>query len=112
MRAMGRIAVTGTLGYDVNYIQMVPTPTGRKVRFITSRLLRFGEVWWDTRSESYNLTAGEIDLNDEDKTKSSGVLYPAAQLVVNKQGEIQFNLIGDPWKLVNIIDWKGTAGVN
>jgi hypothetical protein len=62
-------------------------------------------------SESYNLTAGEIDLNDQDKSKSSGVLYPAAQLVMNK-GELQMNLIGSPWKLVDLIDWKGTPGVN
>jgi hypothetical protein len=112
MRAVGHIAVTGTIGYDVSYIRMIPTPNGRKIRFITNRLLRFGEVYWDTRSESYNLTAGELDLNDEDKSKSTGVLYPAAQLVVNKDGELQMNLIGSPWKLVSIIDWKGTPGVN
>ena len=111
MKAVGHIAITGTIGYDVSYIRMTPTPTGRQIRFITNRLLRFGEVWWDTRSESYNLTAGEIDLNDQDKSKSSGVLYPAAQLVMNK-GELQMNLIGSPWKLVDLIDWKGTPGVN
>jgi len=111
MKAVGHIAITGTIGYDVSYIRMTPTPTGRQIRFITNRLLRFGEVWWDTRSESYNLTAGEIDLNDQDKSKSSGVLYPAAQLVMNK-GELQMNLIGSPWKLVDLIDWKGTSGVN
>jgi len=112
MRAVGHIAVTGTIGYDISYIRMIPTPNGRKIRFITNRLLRFGEVYWDTRSESYNLTAGEIDLNDEDKSKSTGVLYPAAQLVLNKDGELQMNLIGSPWKLVSIIDCKGTPGVN
>ncbi len=112
MRAVGHIAITGTIGYDVSYIHMIPTPNGRKIRFITNRLLRFGEVWWDTRSESYNLTAGEIDLNDEDKSKSTGVLYPAAQLVIDKEGKLQMNLIGSPWKLNDVIDWKGTQGVN
>jgi hypothetical protein len=34
------------------------------------------------------LTAGEIELNDSDKGKSNGVLYPAAQLVINKEGQI------------------------
>src|SRR6202790_2900303 len=29
MKAVGHIAVTGTLGYDVSYIQMIPTPTGQ-----------------------------------------------------------------------------------
>jgi hypothetical protein len=112
MRAVGHIAVTGAIGYAVSYIHMTPTPNGRKIRFITNRLLRFGEVWWDTRSESYNLTAGELDLNDEDKSKSTGVLYPAAQLVIDKQGSLQMNLIGSPWKLNDLIDWKGTNGVN
>jgi len=112
MKAAGHIEVTGTLGYDCSYIQMIPTPTGRKIRFVTSRPLRFGEVYWDTRSTDYNLTAGELDVNDTDKSKSTGVLYPAAELVVDKQGELQINLIGNPWNLVDIIDWKGTPGVN
>src|ERR1700679_1074226 len=34
MKVVGRIAVTGTIGYDVSYIQMTPTPTGRKIRFV------------------------------------------------------------------------------
>jgi len=25
---------------------------------------------------------------------------------------LQMNLIGNPWKLVNVLDWKGTPGVN
>jgi hypothetical protein len=112
MKVAGHIEVTGTLGYDCSYIQMIPTPTGRKIRFVTNRLLRFGEVYWDTRSTAYNLTAGEFDLNDTDMSKSTGVLYPAAELVIDKQGELQMNLIGNPWKLVNVLDWKGTPGVN
>jgi hypothetical protein len=112
MKAAGHIAVTGTLGYDCSYIRMIPTPTGRKIRFVTNRLLRFGEVYWDTRSSAYNLTAGEIDLNDTDKSKSTGVFYPAAEFSIDKQGELQINLIGNPWNLVDVIDWPGTPGVN
>ena len=112
MKAAGHIEVTGTLGFDCSYIQMIPTPTGRKIRFVTNRLLKFGEVYWDTRSTAYNLTAGEFDLNDTDKSKSTGVLYPAAEFVIDKQGELQINLIGNPWKLIDVIDWKGTPGVN
>jgi hypothetical protein len=112
MKAAGHIEVTGTLGYDCSYIQMIPTPTGRKIRFVTNRPLRFGEVYWDTRSSAYNLTAGEFDLNDTDKSKSTGVLYPGAEFVIDKQGELQMNLIGNPYNLVNVLDWKGTPGVN
>jgi len=112
MKAAGHIEVTGALGDDCSYIQMTPTPTGRKLRFVTNRPLRFGEVYWDTRSTAYNLTAGEFDLNDTDKSKSTGKLYPAAELVIDKQGELQMNLIGNPYNLVNVLDWKGTPGVN
>jgi len=112
MKAVGHISVTGTLGYDVSYIQETPTPTGRKIRFVTNRLLRFGEVYRDSRSTSYNLTAGEFDINDEDKSKSTGTFYPEAELAIGKQGELQYNLIGFPWQLVDIIDWKGTPGIN
>jgi hypothetical protein len=109
MNSVGRIAITGTLGYDLSYIGLIPTDTGRKIRFVTNRLLRFGEVYNNTQSIAYNLTAGEIEINDQDKNKSSGVLYPAAQLVINKEGQLQFELRKNPWKLVNIIDWNAAG---
>jgi hypothetical protein len=112
MKAVGHIAVTGTLGYDVSYIQMIPTPNGRKIRFVTNRLLRFGEIYRDSLSASYNLTIGEFDINDEDKTKSTGTFYPAAELTMDKEGELHYNLVGFPWQFVDVIDWKGTPGVN
>jgi hypothetical protein len=106
MKSVGRIAITGTIGYDLSYIRLVPTPTGRKIRFVTNRLLRFGEVYYNTQTTAYNLTAGEFDINDSDKDKSAGVLYPASQLVINKEGQLEFQLNKNPWKLVNIIDWN------
>ena len=112
MKAVGHCAITGTLGYDVSYIRMVSTPTGRKIVFVTNRQIRFGEAFFDTQSQSFNLTAGEFDLNDTDKNKSTGVLYPATQLIIDKQGQLQFDLAQNPWKLVDVLDWKGTPGVN
>ncbi len=105
MKAVGHIAITGTIGYDLSFIRLIPTPTGRKIRFVTNRLLRFGEAYYNTQTTAYNLTAGEIEINDADKNKSGGVLYPAAQLVINKDGQLEFQLNKNPWKLVNIIDW-------
>jgi hypothetical protein len=106
MKADGHIAITGTIGYDLSYIRLIPTPTGRKIRFVTNRLLRFGEAYYSTQSKEFNLTGGEIDINDSDKSKSTGVLYPAAQLVINKEGQLEIQLRKNPWKLVNIIDWN------
>jgi hypothetical protein len=106
MKSVGRIAMTGTLGYDLSYIRLIPTPTGRKIRFVTNRLLRFGEVYANTQTTAYNLTAGELDINDSEKDKSARVLFPAAQLAINKEGQLEFQLNKNPWKLVNIIDWN------
>lgn len=107
MKAVGRIQIPGTVGYDLSFIRDIPTPTGRKIRFITNRKIAFGENYWDTQSKSFNLTAGEINIDKENKDKSGGVLYPATQLVINKDGELQWDLNQNPWKLTNIIDWSG-----
>jgi hypothetical protein len=112
MHAVGHISITGTLGYDLAFVHMTPTSTGRKIRFVTNRQLRFGEVWADSQSTAYNLTGGEFDLDDTDKSKSTGVLYPAAQLAIDKQGHLQIELNQNAWKLVDVLDWKGTPGVN
>jgi hypothetical protein len=112
MKAVGHVEITGTLGNDCSYIKMIPTPTGRKIVFVTNRQIRFGEAFFDTQSQSFNLTAGILEINDQDKSKSTGVLYPEAQLVIDKQGQLQWDLAQNPWKLVDLIDWKGTAGVN
>jgi hypothetical protein len=106
MKSVGRIAIPGTLGFDLSYIWEILTPTGRTIRFVTNRKIAFGEAYWSTQSKSFNLTAGEINLNDNDKSKSDGVLFPAAQLIVNKEGELQFDLNQNAWKLTNIIEWK------
>ncbi len=106
MKSVGRITIPGTVGFDLSYIREILTPTGRTIRFVTNRKIAFGEAYWDTQTKSFNLTAGEINLNDNDKSKSDGVLFPAAQLIINKEGELQWELNQNAWKLVNIIEWK------
>jgi hypothetical protein len=81
MRSVGRITIPGTVGFDLSYIREIVTPTGRTIRFVTNRKIAFGEVYWNTQTKSFNLTAGEININDKDKSKSGGVLFPAAQLI-------------------------------
>ncbi len=105
MKSVGRIQIPGTVGYELTYIREIMTPTGRTIRFVTSRKIAFGESYWDSQTKSFNLTAGEINLNDKDKDKSEGVLFPAAQLIVNKEGELQWELNQNAWKLTNIIEW-------
>ncbi len=112
MKAVGHINITGTLGYDVSYIKMTQTPTGRQIRFVTNRQIKFGEAFYDTQSQSFDLTAGEININTQDKSKSAGVLYPAAQLGIGDDGNLTLNLLQNAWRLGDIIDWAGTAGEN
>jgi len=112
MKAVGHISITGTLGYDVSFVKLIQTPTGRTIRFVTNRPIRTGEAYFDTQTQYYNLTAGEINFDKQDKSKSSGVLYPAAQLTIGDDGQLTLNLNKNPWRLGNIIDWSGTAGEN
>lgn len=106
MKSVGRIQIPGTLGFDLSFIREIITPNGRTIRFVTNRQIAFGENYWNTQTKSFNLTAGEINLNDKDKSKSDGALFPAAQLIVNKEGELQVELNQNAWKLTNIIEWK------
>lgn len=103
MHAKGRMSITGTLGYDIAYAKQFPQPDGSTVlRIVTDRPMRFGEVWADSRSMDYSLSGVEI-IVPKDKKKVSGTLYPAAQLKMNKQGQLELELYQNPWKLVNIM---------
>ena len=107
MHSKGRLAITGTVGYDVNYIREFPLPNGgRKIRMVTDRPILFGEAWGDTRSMDYNLSALEMDISTE-KGKSTGKLLPACQLMVNKKtGELEIETFQNPWNMVGFIDWN------
>ena len=109
MKAVGRIQIPGTLGYDLSFIRLIENPTGRTIRFVTNRKIAFREAYYDTQSQSFDLTTGEIQLDDKDKSKSTGVLYPACQFTINNDGELQIELNQNPWRLSNIIDWRGTS---
>jgi len=114
MKAIGRISITGTLGMDIKYIRKIPTPTGRKLKFVTNRTIAYGEGYADNSNApgTFNLTGGEIDVNDTDRKLSTGVLYPAAKLGFDKEGQLQIQLNQNAWKLADIIDKQGTPGEN
>jgi len=104
MPSKGRIAITGTLGYDVSFIREIPTPEGRKIRVLTNRPIRFGEAWINGRSTDYNLSYLEFDLVNE-KDKSTGVVLPACQFKIDKKTkELVVENYQNPWKLVNVLN--------
>jgi len=92
MQSAGRIQIPGTVGFDLAYVEVVPTPTGRRVRFITNRLIAFAEAAWNTRSRAFDITAGEVNINDQDAKQSAGTLFPAAKITINKDGDVEYNL--------------------
>lgn len=68
MKSKGRISITGTLGYDVNYIRKFDLPDGSmKIRLVTDRPITFGEAWSDSRSMDYNLSGAEIIISPDKK---------------------------------------------
>jgi len=105
MSSKGRMAITGTIGYDVNYIRMFTLPDGtEKLRFVTDRPIQFGEVWAGTRSRDYNISVVEIVIpkHTGGKTKMTGTLLPAAWPKLNKKGELEIELYQNAWNLTNI----------
>jgi hypothetical protein len=103
MSGKGRIAIVGTLGYDVNYVRRFNQPDGSTVlRMVTDRPITFGENWHDTRSREYNLSAVEITFS-ADRKKNSGVLLPACEFKINKQNQLEIEAYQNPWKLTNIM---------
>ena len=102
MPSKGRISITGTLGYDVNYIRSFKQPDGTtKIRLVTDRPITFGEAWSDSRSSDYNLSGLEIILSP-DKKKNSGTLLPACQFKIDKDNQLQIEAFQNPWTLMNI----------
>jgi hypothetical protein len=102
--AKGRISVTGTVGYDLNYIRLFNMPDGsRMIRFVTDRPVRFGEVYASTRSMDYKITVGEIIIpKDKDQKKMKGTLLPAVWVKLDKKGEIEMEAYQNPWELTNM----------
>ena len=98
----GSLAVTGTVGYDIAFARRVSTPDGYRVRILTNRPVSFRELRNGARSEDYNLSFVELNINDE-PSKSTGILLPAVQFKVDKKtNEIVAEDYRNPWKLQNI----------
>jgi hypothetical protein len=103
-KAVGLCSITGDLSFDVAFIQMVVTPTGREITFIANRPIQSDEVNPNPDSGSFDLMVGQFSMNDTDTTKSTGFLYPASRLVMDEQGDFHYDLAGSPWSLVNVLD--------
>jgi hypothetical protein len=104
MQSKGRVAITGTLGYQIAYIRSFPTENGRRIRLITDRPIHFNEAYVNGRSKDYDLSALEITLDTNPK-QSEGALIVAGKFGIDKNKQISFESFGSgPWRLVNIME--------
>jgi hypothetical protein len=104
MKSKGRIAITGTLGFDISYVREFPSPNGRRIRMITDRVITFREAWHQGRSSDYRLSVLELNLS-KDAKENTGVLMPLVEFKIDKKAkQINLELFQNPWKLVNVQD--------
>jgi hypothetical protein len=104
MKSKGRVAITGTMGYQIAYIRTFPTENGRRIRLLTDRPIQFAEAYVSGRTKDYDLSALEINLNADPK-QSDGGLIVAGKFKIDKNQQISFESYGSgPWRLVNIME--------
>ena len=104
MRSKGRVAITGTIGYQIAYIRSFPTEGGRRIRLVTDRPIQFAEAYVNGRTKDYDLSALEISLSPDQK-QSDGSLIVAGKFRIDRNQQISFESYGSgPWRLVNIVE--------
>jgi hypothetical protein len=104
MRSKGRVAITGTVGYQIAYIRSFPTEGGRRIRLVTDRPIQFAEAYVSGRTKDYDLSALEINLSTDQK-QSEGSLIVAGKFRIDKNQQISFESYGSgPWRLVNVME--------
>jgi len=102
MKSRGRVAITGSLGYQIAYIRNFPGENGRTIRLITDRPINVGEAAAAGRTLDYDLSAVELNLASDPK-KSQGNLVLAGRFKVDKNNQVTFETYGSgPWRLTNI----------
>jgi hypothetical protein len=111
MPTIGRISLSGTPGYDLKFIRLVPgSPAGtRKIRIVTDRPIAVAEAWKaSTRTMDYSLSALEVELDMSNvKDNSKGILLPACQFIIDKKTrELNIENYQNPWKLFNFFGLK------
>ena len=92
-KAVGLCSIAGVLTFDVAFIQMVVTPTGREITFIANRPLQSDEVSLNSDSPSFDLMVGQFEMNDADNTKRTGFLYAASKLAIDGKTGESFTMI-------------------
>lgn len=103
MTSKGRVRfASGGVGNDVKYIIELPSDKGRRFRLVTDRYLSFGALYYNPRSNDYNV--GAIELTITPDGKGSGTVLPACRLTMDKKTQqVEIETYQNPWNLSNFI---------
>ena len=76
LKTKGRVAPTGSTGYQVRFIRSIQTPNGRQITMLTDRPISFLERYYGSRSSDYKYGLVELNINDDGKGEGS-LIYAA-----------------------------------
>jgi hypothetical protein len=101
LKSKGRVAPTGSTGYQVRFIRSIQTPNGRKIVMLTDRPISFLERYYGSRSSDYQY--GLVELNINDDGKGEGSLIWAAKVKGISGGSIEVENFGiEPARLMKV----------
>ena len=92
IKGKGRIALTGTVGNQVEVIRQHPGPKGRRIILVSNRQMSLPELWNSGRSTSYKFSIVILDVDGEGK--GDGLVYYAVKLKYNKSGQLDLEHYG------------------
>jgi hypothetical protein len=92
IKAKGRIALTGTVGNQVEVIRQHPTAKGRRIVLVSDRQMSLPELWNSGRSTDYKFSIVILDLDANGK--GGGTVYYAVKLKYNKSGQLELEHYG------------------
>ncbi len=92
IKAKGRIALTGTVGNQVEVVRQHPTEKGRRIVLVSDRQMSLPELWNSGRSTDYKFSIVILDLDANGK--GGGTVYYAVKLKFNKSGQLELEHYG------------------
>ena len=92
IKGKGRIALTGTVGTQVQVIRQHPGPKGRRIILVANRQMSLPELWNSGRSTDYKFSIVVLDVDAAGK--GDGLVYYAVKLKYNKSGQLELEHYG------------------
>ena len=91
---VGRFIPSTQRGHDIAIARSFPHETGRIIRLVTARPLTFFEVTRTLRLQDHPF--GVVELRLDEEGNGSGVVYAAARVEFNDEGQLEIESYGTP----------------